>query len=176
MKQRRSKILIPSLIIALLVVSAGLVASFLYISRDTNPIPETIRSKLTFSPFVIPNDSTIYETTEYELGSTETGAQLLSYVTTIEGVRVTISQYPQPPEFSDIPEYKDRFLSSVIRQYASIQTSNGTVYLGRQSLQNNKQVGVILERGLLVFVSPPQDLSQDAWRKFGDELKIQKTN
>lgn len=174
MKQKRAKLLIHGLVVGLIVISAGLIASFLYIARDTSPIPQAISSQLTFSPFVIPDDSKIYITSDYKINVAENGTQLLSYVVKVGTVDITISQYPQPSEFNDIPEYKSQFLSNVIRQYESLQTSNGALYLGRQSLQNNKQIGVILERGLLVLMSPTEDISQDEWRKLGDQLEIQK--
>ncbi len=91
-----------------------------------------------------------------------------------DGNTVTVSEYSQPPEFTEIPEYKNRFLSNVINQYDTVQTSNGTIYLGRATKQDKKQLALMIERGLLVFMSPDKDLANAQWRSIGDQFEIQK--
>lgn len=157
---------------AITLIASGTGALLLF-TRDTSPIPAQIRSQLTFSPFVLPNNSG-YVTTDYKFNAAEDKVHILSYLVTSKDVTVSVSEYTQPPEFTDIPEYKDRFLSNIAKQYDTVQTSNGAIYLGRQALQNNKQLGVMIERGLLVFMSPDKDLDSTQWRSLGDQLEIQK--
>lgn len=150
---------------------------FRYITRDVNPIPARLRSDLNFSAFVIPTDTANYLTSDYKFSYAEDKVQILSYIVRLpSGDTVSISEYPQPQEFTDITEYKDRFLTNIANQYETIPTSNGTIYLGRATKQNNKQLGVMIERGLIVFISPSTDLDTDTWRNIGDRLEIQKND
>ena len=107
----------------------------------------------------------------------ENNIDILSYSILIDaGPTIRVSEYPQPQEFTDIPEYKDRFLANVAQQYSTVATSEGTIYLGRLARQANKQLGVMLEKGLIVFMSPDRDVTPEQWRALGDQLIIQKTN
>jgi len=150
------------------------------LTRNTNPIPENIRQKLTFSPFLVHSDSTEYKATNYESILTEdkTGATAFVYSIRIteSANNVTVTQYAQPPQFSEIPEYKERFLSSVIVQYDTVQTTNGIIYLGKSSRQNNEQIGIMLEKGLIVFMKPVKELDRADWHKLGEQFYIQKTD
>ena len=158
-----------------LLICAALVGAYVYATRDTSPIPPQLRAQLSFSPFVIPTTTSSYTTSDYKFSTAEGRVQILSYIIhTKDTAAIAVSEYTQPQEFSEIPEYKDRFLTNVAKQDATVQTSNGTIYLGRMSAQGNKQLAVMLERGLIVFLSPDRDLDQAAWRKLGDELSIQK--
>lgn len=157
-----------------LVLAAGLTTGYFYFSRDTNPIPDTIQRQLTFSPFVIPSGIADITTSNYAYTTAEKRVQVFSFVVQMPDAKVTVSQYIQPPEFTDITEYRERFLTNIAKQYATVPTSNGTIYLGRLSLQDNKQVGILLERGLLVFMNPDKELDEASWRELGDQLEIQK--
>lgn len=171
----RNQILLTSLII--LVVGAASFGVYSYFNKDTNPIPTTLRQNLSFSPLVVPSGTKKYTTSDYRVTKTENNINILSYtVRTDEGSTIRVSEYPQPQEFTDIPEYKDRFLTNVAQQYSTVATSGGTIYLGRLAKQSNKQLGVMLEKGLIVFMSPDKDVTSDQWRALGDQLVIQKTN
>lgn len=159
---------------ALSVIAIVAVVNYGRLERDAARIPAPIRKELTFSPFVLPVESKGFKTTDYRLTNAENNTPLLSYVITSKDVQVTISEYPQPPQFTDIPEYKERFLSNVIKQYATVQTANGTIYLGRQEKQNNKQLAIMIERGLIVLMNPAKDLTDQQWRAIGEQLEIQK--
>jgi len=159
--------------LAVLSLAAIGVGGYLYFARDNNPIPPALRSKLTFSPFVLPKDTKGYTTTDYEFSLAEGNVQILSYLIHLPDNTIKVSEYAQPPEFTEIPESKDRFLNNA-KQYATVQTSNGTIYLGRFARQNDKQTGIIIERGLVVFMSPDIELSAPQWRALGDQLEIQK--
>lgn len=154
---------------------AVVTAGYLYFVRDVNPIPQSIRQQLNFSPLVIPISAPKdISSREYKFSTMEDGTKVLTYIINLANDSITVTEYAQPPQFTEIADYKDRFLANVIEQYDSVQTSNGTIYLGRQSRQDKKQVGVMLERGLLVLMSPQDDLTKDQWRVIGDNLNLQK--
>jgi ribulose bisphosphate carboxylase small subunit len=159
---------------AVLVLAAALITGYLYFSRSTSPIPDAIQQQLTFSPFVLPSDTADITTSDYAYTTAEERVQVFSFVVHLPEGKVTVSEYIQPPEFTDITEYRERFLTNIAKQYATVPTSNGTIYLGRLSLQDNKQVGILLERGLLVFMNPDKEISETTWRQLGDQLEIQK--
>ena len=161
--------------LSVLIVLAVGFGVYLYATRDTSPLPKSLRQQLTFSPFIIPKTSTSFTTSDYKFATAEDKVQILTYIIHTEaGVTVSISEYTQPQEFNEIPEYKDRFLTNVAKQYATVQTANGTIYLGRMVQQNNRQIAVLLERGLIVFLSPSTDLNPSEWRTLGEQLDIQK--
>ncbi|MEO5499005.1 MAG: hypothetical protein ABIR46_00730 [Candidatus Saccharimonadales bacterium] len=163
-------------VIGLSIIGFVALANYEYLQRQAARIPSSIRTELTFSPFVLPLGSREYKATDYKLAEPEKSVQLMSYVITSEDSKVTISQYVQPPQFTDIPEYKDRFLSSIVKQYGTVPTANGTVYLGRQEKQDNKQLAIMIERGLIVLMNPKKDLTDQQWRSIGELLEIQKIN
>ncbi len=162
---------------AILITAIGGVIAYQFLTRSNNPIPVVLQSKLNFSPFVVSLNSKNYTTTDYKFTNAENNVQVLSYVIHLKNNNsVLMSEYTQPPEFTEIPEYQNRFLTNIANQYDTIQTSNGVIYLGRLTKQNNKQLGVMLEKGLLVLLSPDKDLGKVEWRQLGDEFVIQKLN
>jgi hypothetical protein len=157
------------------VVIIALLAGYSYVTLDRGPIPAELRKDLTFSPFVLTESSRNIKASSYKFDLAEGRVQVLSYILLrADGVTITLSQYTQPPEFTEIPEYKDRFLTNAAKQYGTVQTSNGTIYLGRLIKQDNKQLAVMIERGLLLFMAPSKDLSDAEWRNIGDQLEVQK--
>lgn len=153
-----------------------LIGLLLFINRDTNPIPADIQSGLTFTPLVIPSDHDTLQTMNYRLSRGEDNTQLLEYTILWEEKRIVVSISVQPPQFSDIPEYKERFLSNIVQQTATVPTANGTMYLGQLSKQDNAQLGVLVERGLLVFMKPDAPLAENEWRVVGDALILAQSN
>lgn len=149
---------------------------YFYITRDTNPIPTQIRKQLTFSPFTLSGDTKTYSATDYKVASTDNKEQILSYTIKLISSTVSISEQSQPPQFVEIPGYKDSFLSNVAKQYTTVQSSNGVIYLGRLARQSNKQLGIMLEKGLLVFMIPSKEMDTDHWRMLGDQFEIQKVD
>jgi hypothetical protein len=174
-KQKRRLLRIAGLAaIAFVIITIVAVANYRHLERQAARIPVTIRRDLTFSPFIVTLDNDKYKATDYKLADIDKDVQLLSFIVHMEGKSVTVSEYPQPPQFTEIPEFKQRFLDNTIRQYASVQTANGTIYLGKQVKQDNKQLGIMLERGLIVLFNPKQELSQAEWRRLGDQFDIQR--
>ena len=174
-KQKKRLLRIAGLAsVALVIVSGVALANYQYLERQAARIPAPIRQDLTFSPFVVTLDNKDYTATDYKLAEVEKDVQLLSFVVHFEGKDVTVSEYMQPPQFTEIPEFKQRFLDNVIKQYATVQTVNGTIYLGKQVKQNDKQLAIMLERGLIVMFNPERELTQAEWRRLGDQFDIQK--
>jgi hypothetical protein len=144
---------------------------------DKSAVPKELATKLTFSPLVIPNGVKDYTTSDYKFDKAEDDVQILSYIIHLaDGNSITVSEYPQPPQFNEIPEYKNKFLTNVAHQYDTVETSNGTIYLGRQTKQNNKQLGLMLEKGLIIFMSPQNEIDSAKWHSLGEQLEIQKIN
>lgn len=174
-KQRRRLLRIAGLATVALLVIAGVAAvNYQYLERQAARIPASIRQDLAFSPFVVTLDNKDYEATDYKLAEVEKGVQLLSFIVHFEGKSVTVSEYVQPPQFNEIPEFKQRFLDNAIQQYATVQTANGTIHLGKQVKQGGKQLGIMLERGLIVMFNPASELTQPEWRRLGDQFDVQK--
>lgn len=165
---------ITSWIVGSLALLAVLAGGYWYFTRHINPLPQSIRAELTFSPLVIPKSSNTFTTSNYKFDTVENKERILTYSIHFDNKTVIVSEYAQPSEFSEIPEYKDRFLSNVIKQYATVQTSNGTIYLGRLARQGDKQLAIMIEKGLLVFLSPNEDIDQAQWRNLGEQLEVQK--
>lgn len=159
-------------IIGIAVVSLIAITTYNLLKPDTNPLPKDIRSRLRFSPLIIPLDTQYYTSDSYTYSKAEDSVDILSYVVHFDNSQITISEYVQPSQFSDIPEYQSQFLTNVIKQYDTVQTSNGQIYLGR--LTDKKQLGIMIEKGLVVFMTPSGDLDTAIWRHFGEQLEIYK--
>jgi predicted restriction endonuclease len=169
---KRPKIVFSILIVLILII--GGICGYFYLTSNASPIPEKIVKQLTFSPFIIPNGTNGYTTTSYKFQTVENNLQVLSYSIHLNGNTVSMSEQPQPSEFVEISGYQDQFLSNVAEQYDTVQTSNGVIYLGHLARQNNKQLGVMLESGLLVLMSPSRALNSTQWRMLGEQFVLQK--
>ena len=153
------------------IVVAGSIAAYRYATRVISPLPQNIQSELTFSPFII-EDSKKYSSESFKFSKAEDNTQVFSFLIHIkDGPTVSLSEYSLPPQFTDIPEYKDRFLTNVANQYATVSTAGGTIYLGRMAKQDNKQLAVMIEKGLLVFMAPDREMNEAQWRSLGDKLR-----
>jgi hypothetical protein len=163
------------LLAVLLTALSGSTAAYKYATRDTDPIPSGLRAQLTFSPLVLQQKAKYFTADAYKFSSAEGNVQILSYlIHPQDQSTISVSEYVQPSEFTDIPEYKDRFLTNVAQQYTTVETSNGTIFLGRLSRQHNEQLGIMIEHGLLIFMNPNKELSAATWRNLGDQLQVQK--
>lgn len=158
-----------------LVIVGGVIAGALYIFRDRNPIPEELRSSLTFSPLVIPSQTEGFETSNYQFSTAENNVQILSYIITVDGRAVTVSQYPKPQAFDEVDQYQEQFLSNVVQQSDTVQTAIGAIAIGSLAKQEGSQVGVILENGLIVFLNPDEPIDNSLWRRIGDRLVLQRS-
>lgn len=160
-------------ICGLLLVGSGAAITYV-ITRPKNALPASISKEINFSPFVVAANSK-QTASGYQLTKTETGSQSLVYHITVSGTDVTVTQSLQPSQFVDIPNYKDQFLSNVFNQYATVQTASGVIYLGRAEKMQNHQFGVMIDKGLLVFLNPATELTDQQWRTIGNSLTIENT-
>lgn len=160
----------PLLAVALILLVGGLVG-YRYASREQSPLPPAVEQQLSFSPLILSGESDDLSASEYVLEQTEEDTTLLAYRITRDDATINVSQYPQPLQFTEIPEYRERFLTSIVKQTETVQTATGVVYLGRGTL-NNKQIAVMLERGLIVLFSPSKDLDAQSWRTIVEQLDI----
>lgn len=172
-KLRRNRRNSIRILVVLFLILIG-VSFYMFTIRDNSSVLEQMRTQLTFSPLIVPENTKDYSSSSYKIALTENKEQTLSYLVHTTTGTISISEQLQPPEFTEIPDYKQRFLDNVAKQYDTVQTSNGIIYLGRLARQNNKQLGIMLEKGLLIFINPDKELDSTQWRNFGDQLEIQK--
>jgi hypothetical protein len=158
------------------VLLVGLGAGITYfVTRPTSTLPSGISRQLSFSPFVVANGSKI--SVDHYLASKATNnLQTLTFQIMFASKHVTATEQVQPDQFTDVADYKSHFLSSAFTQYSTIQTASGVIYTGPASKLQNQQIGLMLERGLLVFFYPSSQLSDQDWRTIGDNLMIQNTD
>lgn len=160
--------------VTLVLFVGAFIGIVVYATRDRNPIPVNLRPSMSFSPLVVPLDHPDLKTSDHSISRSEDGTQILTYKLVISDSVVTVSQYVQPPEFSEIPEYKERFLNNVVKQEEVVQTANGAIYLGTLAIDQNAQLGVMLEKGLIVLMRPDEPLESTDWRRLGESLQVQK--
>ena len=161
------------IVLAVVLVAGGFALAQVLKPRP-NPIPSSVSKQLDFSPLVIPANIKSPTTSDYSPSVAEDGTRLLVYTIHLHNAKVTVSQNPQPPQFADVPDFKSKFLENVIQQTTSVSTASGTIILGQMAKQKNKQFAVMLERGLIVFLTPSQPLEEKQWRTVGDALDVVK--
>ncbi len=160
-------------IAAIIIASIAVGAVITYaVTRTSSNVPASVRSDLSFSPLVPTSDA--IKTSDFKLGRAEDGTQTLAFTILADQVRIAVNQYAQPKQFIDVPEYKERFLSGVVNQTNTVQTSSGVIYIGRTDT-DNRQIAVMIENGLLIFFNPASELPDETWRKIGDSLQVEKT-
>ena len=173
MKKKHVLLATIGLVIAAILVAGGFVLAQILKPRP-NPMPSSVSSQLEFSPLVVPANVKSPTTSDYKIGKIEEDT-VLSYVIHIDDASVTVSEYQQPSQFSDVPDFKDKFLENVIQKTSSVSTASGTIILGQQAKQKNKQMALMLERGLVIFMNPSKTLEEKQWRLIGDALDVVKT-
>lgn len=160
-----------------LIVTGIAIGKLLTYGNTTNPLPESIKKDIDFSAFVIKPGSENYHMSSIKAASAEDGTKTLSYIIDAPFGSVTLNEYPQPAQFNEIPELKNKFLSDVIQQTSTVSTTNGALSVGRMAKQQtDKQIAVLLEKGLVVFFNPEKNLTDDEWRKIVDNLVIVSAN
>lgn len=167
-----------------LVIIGATIAVTILVMRDVSrsdsiKVPVEVAAKLTFTPMVLVPSEGGPTASNYQAGTVVdkdgTKTMVFSYkITMSDGTVVVVGQNEQPPQFTDIKDYKEKFLSEQVQQTSSVSTAGGTIYIGRQAKQSNNQLGVIVDRGLIVFLSPARPLEQNEWRIIGDNLDVVK--
>lgn len=162
------------IVFGIVLVCVSALVSVTLFRNAAKPLSKDVSQTLSFSPLV-PDRNSGLKPSNTTLSRTEDGTQLLSYSLVVDTIKLAVSENVQPSQFDEVPEYKNRFLTNVINQYATIQTAGGTIYLGRSEKQNNKQIALILDKGLMVFLNPESELTDQQWRTVGDSLVVDKT-
>lgn len=162
-----------------IVLVAALVAMGFWLANiikpNKDPLPTAVSSRLNFSPLIVTPTESSPVTDNYKLSTAEEGVLLLSFIIHLSDNRiVTVSEYPQPSQFNDVPDFRDKFLENVIQKTMSVSSASGTLMLGRMAKQENRQMAVMLENGLVVFLVPSSELTEDEWRALGDSLSLLK--
>jgi hypothetical protein len=145
----------------------------LHLRQANKPlIPAAIQQQLPFSPLILAKGGD-YDAANYKYDS---DSQTLSYKAAKPGsTDVVITEQTLPPQFTEVQGYQDQFLSTVVKQTSTVNTSNGVIYLGHASKDSSQQIGVLIGQGLLVFMSPQgSNLTARQWRQLGEQLQIEK--
>jgi hypothetical protein len=176
MNIKRGLIILAGIVASALLIAGGFALSNILKPRP-NPIPMAISKQLEFSPLVIPANVTIPSTSNYQYNHIEDHGyttKIFQFDVKLDDASVHVTEQPQSSRFTDIPNYRDRFLETVIQQTTSVPTSSGVIYIGSSELAQNKQIGVMVEKGLEIYMLPSKTLDQKQWRTIGDALDIVK--
>lgn len=169
-----SKLLVSALLVSLLVATSWLLYDK-FRPIDDGPIPAEIASQLDFTPIIISKESAEYKVAKYEYGSMEDGIKRLVFEVTLPGnKKATFTEETQPSQFYDVAEYRTKFLETKSEQ--TVITDIGVIHLSKPEKQNNRHIGLILEKGLMIFINPTTELTNEEWRSLGNVLTTQKTS
>ena len=154
----------------ILVALAALAAS--YLLRNHSPIPSSIQSQLSFTPFVAGKEGDVIGTDSYKFDAKN---DLLSYVIHLEsGTFLTVSEQSTPQQFIDIPDGYVK-LTDGLNRYGVFVNPLGTVYLTRPKGQSAGQTAVLNASGVLMFVRSSKDLTDDQWRRVFNQFSLEPT-
>jgi hypothetical protein len=145
------------------VVGIGMFILFTLVFRPKSPVPDSVRGQVTFS-IIIPREAEGIQLHPDSIVYDER-AKLLSYAASIYGVEAIVSEQPTPESFIDIPEVYTKVVASM-QEYAKFESEMGTVYLTKPTNLGGKQAAVTNSKGVLMFVKPARDLTEDQWRRF----------
>ena len=168
------KRLLIFIISAVVLVGVGSIITIAF-NQSKHVLPAAINNKLAFSPLVISDGSKIIAD-QYRASNAQKDIQTLSFRAAFEGKKVSVTEQVQPGQFTDVADYKSHFLSSAFTDYRTVQTANGSIYVGPASKLQDQQIGVMVEKGLLVFFYPSKDLTDQDWRLIGDSLTVENTS
>lgn len=165
-------LLIPVAAIALIAIGF-LVAQFIPKPGD-NPVPDEILNELQFTPLVIPVSTKDITTSHYALGPADESGKPLSFQAHLYDYTIHISETQLPPQFEEIPDYKQRFIDAFIIASETVSTGAGTIYYGSPAKsEGHSQAGLLLDRGVMtIFSLETGKLNQREWRMLGDALVV----
>lgn len=164
-------------VLSLTIISLSTLSGWLLYEKlqpiDSVPLPRAITSELEFTPIMIRADASNYMSEDFDYSAVEDNTKVLSYKVSLpSGNHITVTQYPQPQQFMEIPDFKDKFLENKSEQTVLVEL--GAIHLYHPEKQKDKQIGLMLEKGLLIFFNPDQNLDQAEWRAFGNSLTTQR--
>lgn len=168
---------LKAVVLSLTIISLSTLSGWLLYEKlqpiDSVPLPRAITSELEFTPIVVRADASGYTSESFEYSAVEDDARVLSYKVNLpSGNHLTVTQYPQPPQFIEIADFKSKFLETKSEQTVLVEL--GIIHLYHPEKQQSKQIGLMLEKGLLLFFNPDQNLDQAEWRAFGNSLTVQR--
>jgi len=155
-------------------VAVGLVLAIVLVAlRPRMPIPESILQKLNFSVFY-PGGHSTYKVDQNSITYSSSDKVLIFHAKSDDN-DLTISEQATPDSFNDIPDYYTKLLEK-LNDYKDFDSVSGKVALTRPQELKGAQSAVFNSRGVLMFVHPAHDLSNDDWRKFFDSIEQATTN
>lgn len=163
------KITMITLTTLALLAAAGWFAYAKLTPKVYGSIPSDVAKQLEFTPYTLTNNSDGYKQSGFEYTTTEDDAGAFYFIITLpDGTTVTTTEAPQPPQLTEIPESKAKFLEN--KSEETVLTDNGTIYLSHQKGRQDIMIGMMLERGLIILFNPSRDLSKTEWRALGNSL------
>ncbi len=126
-------------------------------------VPQDIVNQTTFA-IMVPEGENIEVDKDSMMVSTPQGQkdEVLNYTARIDGIDVLIGQQPTPQQFIDIPKTYEKVVEQA-KQYASFETTVGTVYLTRPQKQ---QIAMLNTKGTYTLAQASEDLTEEQWRRF----------
>lgn len=146
------------------VVLAALTATGVYAFLQwRSPVPQSVIDQTTFAVMVPEGkDIVIDKSTMVVTKPQDQADKVLNYTARIDGVEVLVGQQPTPQQFIDIPKVYEKVVEQS-KQYASFETTVGTVYLTRPQKQ---QIAMLNTKGTYTLAQATEDLTEDQWRRF----------
>ena len=153
-----------------LLLAAGGLYIFNAVQKSHQIIPGAIQNQLNFTVFW-PNKSSPVQgdksTIKYNAPE-----KLLTFIAhKSDGNYITFSEQPTPESFIDVPQSYDKLIESML-QYKAFDSPDGKVYLTHPKTLNGGQTAVMNARGVLIFAKPDKDISDDAWARIFNNLKL----
>ena len=158
----------------LAVLCLGLGGGF-WLAHRHQPVPQSAASSgfeaASFPVYKPSSDSCWQPSASGAAYDTASGVLTLSLKNTDN--TLVLTQQSSPQVFSDVPQQYARMLATM-NQYAEVQTSFGAVALTRPKELNGGQAAVINKTGTLLFAKPTQDLNNEQWTEFFNNLQLAK--
>jgi len=139
--------------------------------RPRPPLPDAIYSRLNF-PLLAPASGSAYKIQQSTAKYNAPSRVVLFHVAN-GNQNMLVTEQATPDPFNDIPNYYQTLVND-LRDYADISTASGTVSLTRPVELKGQQTAVSNNKGVLIFVRPNHDLSEDQWRAFFNDLAMVK--
>ena len=156
---RKKRLLTGGIILTLTVIVMGVLAFIQW----RLPVPQSVIDQTTFVVMVPEGKDIKVEKNTMEVSKPQgQDDEVLNYTATIDGKEVLVGQQPTPQQFIDIPKTYEKVVEQS-NQYASFETTVGTVYLTRPQKQ---QIAMLNAKGTYMLAQASDDLTEDQWRRF----------
>jgi hypothetical protein len=158
-----TKLTIVSLLLGVVVIGVAIVVFW---PRAHSIIPAAIARQTNFVLFYPREEPDIKIQTSSIKYSTS--IKQFSFIVNYQGRSITFAEQTTPEQFTDIPAYKDAFLTK-LGSYETFENSIGRVDLTRPKETKN-QVAVMISKGTLVFAQTNRDMTEDQWRELFNKI------